>query len=169
MSSRKIALTGAKVNVEDSIYIPQSNFLVLKESYNLSSSRAEGDLFEVEIASDDFVEFVFDDDTAWFGNADTLHELFPEMNIKKRAAGDIALLPFSLTTDNESRSIKSVALKVFNIFGKNVIKESVKELAEYLEKKLLDNQSGLYQVDETFDLQPYKSLQIENPVLLFLS
>ena len=168
MSSRKIALTGAKVNVEDSIYIPQSNFLVLKESYNLSSSRAEGDLLEVEIASDDFVEFVFDDDTAWFGNTDTLHELFPEMNIKKRAAGDIALLPFSLTTDNESRSIKSVALKVFNIFGKNVIKESVKELAEYLEKKLLDNQSGLYQVDETFDLQPYKSLQIESPVLLFL-
>ena len=86
MSSRKIALTGAKVNVEDSIYIPQSNFLVLKESYNLSSSRAEGDLLEVEIASDDFVEFVFDDDTAWFGNTDTLHELFPEMNIKKRAA-----------------------------------------------------------------------------------
>jgi hypothetical protein len=152
MSSRKISLNGMKSGVENSPFSPQSNFLTLKESYIISASRAEGERHEVEIDDDENIEFVFDDGTSWFGNPATLHELFPEIDLSKRSVDDVAELPFSLSGGTDSRSIKSAALKVFNVFAKKAVKQGVKELAEYLEKKLLDDQSGLYQVDAAFEL-----------------
>lgn len=168
MSNKKIALNGAKATIDPSVYAGQSNLLVLKESYQISASRGEGEKHEIEISDDDNIEFIFDDDTAWFGNAQTLHELFPDIDLNKRSASDISELPLSLSTDADSRSIKSVALKVFNIFTKNAVKKGVEELAEYLEKKLLDDQSGIYQIDESFDLHQCKLTSTESPYLLFL-
>ena len=168
MSSKKIALSGAKNNIENSPHVPQSNFLTLKESYTISTSRGEGEKHEIELASEDYIEFIFDDDTAWFGNTQTLNELFPNIDTGKRSASDASELPFSISHDGDSRSLKSVALKVFNVFAKNAVQEGVKELAEYLEKKLLDQQSGLYQINSSFELKEYKATASDNPFLLFL-
>ena len=81
MSSRKIALNGAKADNNNSAYNSQSNFLTLKESYVLSASRSEGEKHEVEIADNEYVEFIFDDNTTWFGNTNTLQELFPDIDV----------------------------------------------------------------------------------------
>ncbi len=168
MSSRKISLNGTKATVETSTFSPQNDFLTLKESYLLSASRAEGDTYEVDIQEDDNIEFVFDDGTAWFGNTETLHELFPDIDVSKRSSGDVVELPFMLSGGTDSRSIKSVALKIFNVFAKSAVKQGVKELATYLEKQLLDDQSGLYQVNNSFELSEYTIGKTDTPFLLFL-
>ncbi len=168
MSSRKIALNGIKSNIDTSSFASQSNFLTLKQSYVISASRGEGEKHEVEIDEDDNIEFIFDDGTVWFGNANTLHELFPDIDLGKRSADDMSELPLTLSAEGDSRSLKSVALKVFNIFAKKAVKQGVIELASYLEKKLLDDQSGLYQIDPSFELSAYKSTKTDSPILLFL-
>ncbi|MBK7763882.1 MAG: CHAT domain-containing protein [Bacteroidetes bacterium] len=168
MSQKKLSLYGKKNPNIDTSYTHEENFFSLQQSYQLSTTRAEGEHHEISISDDECIEFIFDDNTTWFGNANTLNELFPNIDANKRSLNDASELPFSISTDDDQRSLKSVALKIFNVFAKKAIQQSVHELAAYLEKKLLDNQSGLYQVSSDFELQPYQVNKTMQPVLLFL-
>jgi hypothetical protein len=137
MSTKKITLNGKKNVLESSTAGYDNSFFSLKESYSLSATRADGESHDVTIPSDHFVEFVFDDDTTWFGNAQSLQELFPEMQIDKRSIADgAAELPLTLSSGAQSRSIKSVALKMLNVFAKKEAKMGVHDLALFLEKKI---------------------------------
>ncbi|MDQ3845903.1 MAG: hypothetical protein M3342_18115, partial [Bacteroidota bacterium] len=61
-----------------------------------------------------------------------------------------------------------IALKVLNVFTKKAIGREVRKLAEDLERKQLENQSGLYRVDGHFVLQKFVPEPTSKPYLLFL-
>ncbi len=57
---------------------------------------------------------------------------------------------------------------MINVFTKKTITKKVADVAADLEKKLLDNQSGLYRVDSNFMLQNFVPENTNKPYLLFL-
>ena len=62
----------------------------------------------------------------------------------------------------------NVALKLLKVFVKKEIQKSIRQLAEDLEKKQLENKSGLFRLDLNFDLQKDIPPDTNKPFLLFV-
>ncbi|MBC7936724.1 MAG: hypothetical protein H7Y86_15340, partial [Rhizobacter sp.] len=167
MSVRKIIMRGSK-----QVTLPSGTGdpLQHKESYLLSgSTRSSGESYEVNLKPDDVVEMIFNDDTTWFCNPDTIEDVFPEATTSNRSGNTSFVLPAGLSGSEENRGIiGDVILKAVNIFSKKKITKEVKELAADLEKKQLDNLSGLYQLDKNFNLLPFTASVSAKPWLIFL-
>ena len=68
--------------------------------------------------------------------------------------GDEVEIPVFLQAGPGDRSIiGNVALKLLKVFVKKDIQKSIRQLAEDLEKKQLENKSGLFRLGLNFDLQ----------------
>jgi len=153
--------------------VPDGNnqYFTLEEAYEISQSRAEGDLYDVTITKDQFVELVFNDDTTWFGDQETLREIFPELKAQSRGA-EAPLLSGKVESDDLSRSlVGNIALKILRKFSKNTLSTPVKKIAESVETKGLDKSPGLYYVDGSFRLATFNGEFQKNdgkPYLLFI-
>lgn len=168
---KKIVLRGSKKeNIEPSeLKTATDAQLELKASYQLSATRAVGEIHELNIGRGDMLEFIFDDDTNWFGSSDALYDLFPEEAGRKRSVGEAFELPVFLDGQDAKRGfIGSVVLKILNVFGKKAVTHKVKDIAINLEKKLLQNMSGLYTVNAGFQLSKGPVKRSDQPFLLFL-
>ena len=169
---KKIIVQGFKKdkNALEQMQLAQDSKLQLKESYTFSSSRAAGaEEHPVEIDDSDMLEFVFDDNTTWMGNKSVIYDLFPATANQKRAVGDAVVLPMYLDTDESNRSLAGdIALKALHIFAKNAIVSKIKDIAANLEKKVLENMSGVYQVSPVFKLEKTVVKESEKPYLLFI-
>ena len=134
-----------------------------------SGTRGASDRNEVTLSDDSIVEFVFEDDTTWICNPNTIDELFPELTTAKRSANEKLEIPLMLvSTDVERGLIGNILLKVVNIFSKKKLTRKVKELARDLEMKQLENQIGLFGLDRNFRLQPLNATTNTRPYLLFI-
>jgi CHAT domain-containing protein len=141
-----------------------NEFFSLEESYEINPSRAEASIEKVTIEDNHFVEIVFTDNSTWFGNGNSLKEIFPELKAQSRSAADAPILPVSLSSDDASRSlIGDIALKFLRKFVKKEVKKGIRKVAEELEDKALkdDKQKkileGLYSLNLNFDLAVYKA------------
>ncbi|RYY69101.1 MAG: hypothetical protein EOO13_10490, partial [Chitinophagaceae bacterium] len=167
MSVRKIIVRGTKqVNTN----IAAEDPLQHSASFILSgSNRAVGESHEINLKPDDVVEMIFNDDTTWFCNPDTIEDVFPEASTSNRSGNTSFILPTALSgTDGNRGIIGDVILKAVNIFSKKKLSKEVKELAADLERKQLDNLSGLYSLDANFNLQPFTPTVSEKPWLIFI-
>lgn len=167
MSVRKIIIRGSKqANVPTGVDDPLQH----KESFILSSgTRASGESHEITLKPDDVVEMIFNDDTTWFCNPDTIEDVFPEATTTNRSGNTTFVLPAGLSGTEENRGIiGEVILKAVNIFSKKKLSKEIKELAADLEKKQLDHLSGLYLLDKNFSLQPFTASVSAKPWLIFL-
>ncbi|HRD56943.1 MAG TPA: CHAT domain-containing protein [Ferruginibacter sp.] len=134
-----------------------------------SSLRASIESYDIELKKDDVVEMVFEDGTVWYGNADTLEDVFPEALDTNRSGEMGFTLPSTLDNDSTDRSLVGDAvLKLFNVFSKKKLSTEIKKLAEDLEKKQLDNMSGLYKVDSSYHLSAFNASESDKPWFLFL-
>lgn len=152
---------------------PDTNeFFTVKESYEISTTRSTTNAHVVTIAEADFVELTFSDNTTWVGDSETLKELFPGLKAQSRSLVNAPVLPLSLQSDDTSRSmIGDIALKLFKVFTKKAIKQSIKKVAAAIEDKGLEKRSGLYAVNAEFELIPYKAQHTTattKKVLLFI-
>ena len=168
MSITKIIVKGSK-----QISGPAENgddVFQLKESYQLgSSTRGVAGSHEIILKKSEVVELQFDDDTTWFCNADTLEDVFPEAVAVKRSASDVFVIPSGISNVQEERGlVGDVLLKALNIFTKKKLNVEIKELAADLEKKQLDNRSGLYLLDKNFQFKPFTAAASDKPWILFL-
>ncbi len=78
-------------------------------------------------------------------------------------------IPVVLQAGPGDRSIiGNVALKLLKVFVKKDIQKSIRQLAQELEKKQLENKSGLFRLDLNFDLQNDISSDTKKPFLLFV-
>ncbi len=168
MSITKIVVTGNKhlaVNPTDS----EESFELI-ESYELGASvRGISRNHEIEMKNGEVLELKFQDDTSWFCNADTLEDIFPEAVVPKRSANEAFMLPSGINNLNEERGIVGdILLKAVNVFAKKKISREIGELAADLEKKQLNNLSGLYLLNQSFDLLPFSAAVSAKPWLIFL-
>ncbi|MBL7702722.1 MAG: CHAT domain-containing protein [Ferruginibacter sp.] len=143
--------------------------LELKASYQFSTSRAAAPVHELEFEKTDVLEFVFDDNTSWMGSSDIIHDIFPEAANQKRAANESFEIPMYLKTDEANRGLLGdIAVKVLNVFAKKAVSQKVIDIATRLEKKALENMSGVYAVDANFRLGKATIKNADKPYLLFL-
>ncbi|MBC7868194.1 MAG: hypothetical protein H7X88_11730, partial [Gloeobacteraceae cyanobacterium ES-bin-316] len=109
------------------------------------------------------------DDTTWFCNADTLEDVFPEAVAIKRSANEAFVIPTGITNVHEERGIiGDVMLKALHVFTKKKVDIEIRELAADLERKQLDNRSGLYLLDKNFQFNEYAPVVSDKPWILFL-
>ncbi len=164
----KLKLYG--VSQEPGSFEPEP-YLQLEEVINLSVTRSEQEEKVIELTDDDFIEVVFDDDTTWFGDKETLWELFPNMEVKSRSGVSVAVLPESLEGDEETRGIlKKLFPRLFKRFSKKAVDKTVKQLAEELENNALDNKIGIYKLTKDFSLLDFNAASSapDQHYLLFL-
>ncbi len=145
-------------------------FLTLEESYSIGTEgRAAGEKQVIELKDDKLVEMVFEDGTRWFSNSETLEDLYPEAAVPSRSGDGSFDIPTLLRSHDGERSlVGDIALKFVNVFTKKAVSKGVAEVAEKLEKALLDNKSGLYRINRNFELQDYVPGNSDKPHLLFL-
>lgn len=149
------------------------DYFELEEAYEISQSRSDSGIEKVSIEDDRFVEIVFTDNSTWFGDSNTLKEIFPELKAQTRSANDAPLLPISLNSDDASRSlIGDIALKFLRKFAKKEVQKGIRKVAEEIEEKALGNRRGLFSITEDFDLAPFKDTAAKvpktQPTLLFI-
>jgi hypothetical protein len=143
---------------------------VLKDSFELgASTRGISDNHIVDLDNGELLELKFDDGVNWFCNAQTLEDMFPEAVSPKRSADEVFVMPGNVNNIAAERGIVGdVILKAVNVFTKNTIPKKIKELAESLEKKQLENLSGLYFLDKDFKMKSYTASDTDKPWLIFL-
>lgn len=147
----------------------------MEQSYTVgSATRGAVETHEVKLDKDKMVEFVFDDGTTWLCSPDTVEDVFPTATQTSRSVdGSGAFeVPQTLRGETIERGFADVVLQTINVFAKKVVDDKVHEvikgLAADLEKKQLENQSGLYRIDDRFALQKFDAVPTDKPYLLFL-
>ena len=169
MKINKISLTGElQLNAEATQ--SAEDVITLKSSYIVGGGiRGGGEKHDIVLDDNHLVELVFDDDTTWLCSTDSLEEIFPEAAVQSRAGDGSFVIPSSIRSgDSERGIISDIVLKVFNVFTKNKVAKKVQDVAADLEKKQLENQSGLYRVDANFQLQKFTPVKSDKPYLLFI-
>ncbi|MVT07941.1 CHAT domain-containing protein [Chitinophaga tropicalis] len=143
--------------------IPQRSFLIG------NSIRGTVESHTVTLDEDNVIELVFEDDTTWLCNTDTLAELFPEAPTLTRSGKETFVIPFTIKSETAERGIVSdIALKLLNVFTRKEVGNKIKSLAEDLENKQLETATGLFRIDQNFQLQKFAPEQTDKPWLLFL-
>lgn len=151
----------------DEIQQAKQNNLAVKNSFTFSSARGISDEHKLEISDNDLLEFVFEDNTTWVGSKDIIHDLFPSVVKGKRADEGISI-PMYLEAGESDRGLGTIALKLLNVFAKKAVTAKVIDLAANLEKKALNNQSGVFGIDANFHLGKAKITEEKKPNLLFI-
>ncbi|MEO6290637.1 MAG: CHAT domain-containing protein [Ginsengibacter sp.] len=169
MSIIKITVKGIEQTITSGAGSSE-DVIELRKSYTIGGSvRGITESHDINLEKDDLVELVFNDETVWYCNTDTLDEVFPEAETAKRSGDATFEIPMSLTNTDVERGIAgSIMLKGLNIFAKKAITAKVKDIAADLEKKQLENTSGLYGLDANFQLQEFNAGSTDKPYLLFL-
>jgi hypothetical protein len=168
---KKIVVRGFKKEKfsPEEIQNAKDSKLELKGSYQFSTSRAVAEVHKLEFDKTDILEFVFDDDTTWVGGSDIIHDIFPEAADQKRGVDESFEIPMYLKTDEANRSLLGdIALKALNVFAKKAVTQKVIEIAARLEKKALENMSGVYAINADFKLSKAAVKNADKPYLLFL-
>ncbi len=168
---KKIIVRGFKKDKfsPEEIKTAKDSKLELKGSYQFSTSRAVAETHELSFDKTDFLEFVFDDNTTWSGSSDIIHDIFPEAANQKRGVGESFVIPMYLQTDDANRGLLGdIALKVLNLFTKKAVSQKVMEIAARLEKKALENMSGVYAIDADFRFSKTTLKNTGKPYLLFI-
>lgn len=151
----------------DEIRQARQNNLEIKSSIVFSNARNISDEHTVEIGKTDLLEFVFEDNTTWMGSRDIIHDLFPAAARQSRS-GDTFSVPMYLETGDSDRGLGTIALKLLNIFAKKAVAAKMIDIATNLEKKVLENQSGVFGIDQNFHLSKAKITEAAKPNLLFI-
>jgi CHAT domain-containing protein/pimeloyl-ACP methyl ester carboxylesterase len=143
-------------NISSGIY---SDFINV-ETVELSTTRAPGELIEVEFEDDSIVVLAFDDGTEWIGHPGDIPEIYgPEK--KSRSANESFTFEASLTAQDETRGIiKNILIKTLSVLKPKSVAKAAKitgaKLAEDYDAKAQPN-PGLYQVDKKFNLIPLQA------------
>ncbi len=134
-----------------------------------SSARGTASMHEIKLTKDNVLELVFDDQTTWFCDSETIEEIFPEATASNRDAQGAFVLSPVLQPDQADRGLLgSALLKMVNVLSKKKVKEAVRDFAEDLERKQLNNLSGLFRVDSNFNLSAFAHEPAATTYLLFI-
>lgn len=170
MKINAIAFNGTeRTDIDKDQY--SDDILELVESYQVETiSRGAENRREVTFGKDQFVEFEFEDGTNWISTPDNLDDIFPEvLTLKNRDSGEVFELPSEISSGGSDRSVAGkVVMKVIKIFTKKAVDLGVKKLATNLEDKQLDGKTGLFRLNQGFELSVLTPDNSGKPFLLLI-
>ncbi len=135
-----------------------------------------------------------EEETTWFCDAATLHEVFPELDPALRTSGtredkaDVFVMPATIEAPATERGIiGKIAVKLLKVFAKKKIDEGVERLAMKMEDKhlmhgvsedkigdkiskkdYLAKGAALFSLDDKFQIKEFQQKDIKKPFLLFI-
>lgn len=169
MSITKLRMRGEPITAP--AVVETSEYYQFESSFSISSTmRDDTPEQQVDLREDHIIELVFEDDTVWLGNRDTLDELFPDAQPAMRGDSETWTLPSEVQTDELDRSlIKKAGLKLLSLFVKKKgVAPAIAKLAKKLEDKQLGEVRGLCFCDENFKLKTFDDAAQGGQYLLFL-
>lgn len=158
-----------RTNLENNSFSDEN--LTLLHSYQLGqTARDRAEKQHIKFEKDHVVEFIFEDDTTWIANPDTIDDLFPELYLTSKRAQDSPFeLPVEISSGGADRSVAGkVLLKIINVFAKKVSSSEVGKLAKNLEDRQLDGKIGLYSLGSDFQLDNFVPDNSFRPYLLMI-
>src|SRR5688572_11945909 len=139
----------------------------VKDVYSFSVTRAEGQEHLITLEENQLVEFVFEDNTTWFGDKSIIADMLDESSLK-RSSVEIPFLPAFISTENQTRGVlDKIKILFLKIFVKKAIKEAVGTIAARLEDKILNGRNGLYRLTKNFDFMEPRFFP-GNPILILI-
>jgi CHAT domain-containing protein/pimeloyl-ACP methyl ester carboxylesterase len=169
MKINRLAVRGEKLDVDTAT--ADAGNLRLDDVYVVgTNTRGELEKHTIALKPNQVVEFVFEDGTTWMSSDQTIQDLFPEAAMARSSdSKDAFEIPLMMQgTGTERGVVSNVALKLLKIFTKKGVQKTVRQLAVDLEKKQLENKSGLYRLDHQFILQNDIPAPGNQACLLFL-
>lgn len=170
MKIPEIIFNGIERNDLDKSKFSDENLTLLHSFQVGQMARDKAQKHQIRFEEDQVIEFIFDDDTTWIANPDTIDDLFPELlKTSKRAQDGAFELPLEISSGGADRSLAGkVLLKVINVFSKKIAKGEVRKLAEKLEDKQLDGKIGLFSLSTDFRLHSFTPDNSTRPYLLLI-
>ncbi|MCU7617369.1 CHAT domain-containing protein [Chryseobacterium sp. PBS4-4] len=164
-----------KFPVKEILRNPDIKLPDLEKTYIIGSeNRAISEYGEIDLSEKEkYYEFIYDDGTSWYSDAETITELFPTAEKSDRDGNDnkIIYLPLSLNGNNQDRNfVTKIVLKIIHVFTKPAEDKLVKETAEKLENGHLNGYEGLNTLNENFELKAFDESQkvSDKAYLLFI-
>ncbi|RYE58506.1 MAG: hypothetical protein EOP48_03375, partial [Sphingobacteriales bacterium] len=147
--------------------------LQILAGYSISDvNRDQQDMQNINIEKNDkILEFIFDDDTTWFCDARTLHELFPDIDQSARRGETTFEVPLYLEPSTGERgNIGGIAPKYLNVYLKKKQSPQLLSKAHRFEDKILSSGEGLFSLDRDFIPKSgtSNSTKPNQPFLLFI-
>lgn len=166
-TNTKLKIYGKKI--DNPVKEHEDSDMDLEAVYQIiPATRGDDSTVNLDLKNDNLIQFEFEDSTVWLSSPESMHELFPEINLPKR---DIDA-PIDLTLrDDAAQSrgiIKNIALKVIKVFTKKLVNPIIGDLAHDLENKQLENNIGLFKLGDGFKLIPGPIAPSSKPYLLFI-
>ena len=155
---KKARIYGTKRNLENQnntfssgIY---SDFITVK-AVDISTTRASGEVIDLEFDDKSIVVMSFDDGAEWIGHPGDIPEIYG-LAKKKRASSEPFIFEANLATQDESRGvIKNILVKTLSILKPKSVSKAAKitgeKLAEVYDAKTQPN-PGLFMMDKDFSL-----------------
>ncbi|HSI69919.1 MAG TPA: hypothetical protein VK941_06790, partial [Gillisia sp.] len=181
----KLIVYGTKLPTEE----PDLDIYELETGYRDATSTHEIDLKK----DNKLLELVLGDkeETTWFCDASTLHEVFPELDPALRPSGtreareEVFVMPGTIEAPATERGvIGKIAVKLLKVFARKKVDEGVENLARKLEDKHLMNGileddkfskkdylakgAGLFSLNEKFQIREFQQMDVKKPFLLFI-
>lgn len=146
------------------------DLLELKSSIIVGGGvRGVAESHQIDLTADDVIEVVLDDTTTWYCSPDSLDEIFSEAEMQNRSAAGAFEVPAFIRSGSGERGLfGNLAIKLLNVFTKKKVVHKVADLAADLERKQLDNLSGLYHLDKDFNFHKYEAAVSDKPYFIFL-
>ncbi len=158
--------------VKEIINQPETSATTPKKTYVIGTSDRGTTAFgEIGRDKKEMYQLVYDDNTSWFSDSDTLQELYPVAAKSNRDGKEVTELPLVLENPNGDRGfVTKAVLRLIHVFTKPAEDQLVNDVAKKLEDKHLDKKEGLNSLNAQFELTRYnKSKKVSNkPYLLFI-
>lgn len=169
MKSSTILIPGKEQIITKELDAPDENVSLKRSFIVAGATRGTVEKKPVVVDDTDMLQFIFEDETSWFCTPDTIEELFPQQTKINRGAATALEIPLTLQSEVAERGFASnVLLKVVNVFARKTIHAEVRKLAEYLERKQLENYSGLFSLTTNFEFEKFQPGQAGITYLLFI-
>lgn len=178
MAALEIRVNGNKRTDAETLKDEKTDNLILETVYDINTAtRGDATNSEPVVLDDNkVIELVYSDDSVWIGDRKTVDEVFPGALAQVRGTdATVFELPTEIYTGEQARSgeLTKVVLTLVKVFTKkDKLAPKIKELATRLEKKQLNDRSGLYRLTDKFEFIDPKddkaALGPEGRYLLFL-
>ncbi|MDI9879380.1 CHAT domain-containing protein [Flectobacillus longus] len=146
-----------------------ANYEIRKSFVIQLNQRGETKTQEFILDRGELIEFHYEDGTNWICDEDTLEELFPDYYTNQQKG--FFEIPLEITEEGISNRgiFKKILLKIVNILAKKVIEVGIKELAERFDESQVGGKSGLFLLQNNFELLDLpKNFDLSKPYLLFI-
>lgn len=144
----------------------------LEKTYVIATDeRGANGMAEIDLDDNEhYYQFVYNDNTTWISDGNTINDLFGQSLPTNRGEADVVRLPLTLENGADRGYVGKIVLKLIHVFAKPAKDRLVIAIAKDLEDKQLQGREGLNKLNQDFGLVDFVARKNDAPApyLLFI-